>query len=168
MTVSAAQDDDAAADAATVSHAVSGGGYGSVTASDVAVTVSDDETVSTSVALTVSPGAVDEDAGATAIAVTGTLNGAPRTSDTAVSVSVSAGTASTSDFAAVPDITLTIEAGQTTGTATFTLTPVNDAIDEDDETIVVGGTVQGLDAMAATVTVDDDDASAVSSFRRWP
>ena len=106
VTVSAARDADAANDAATVSHAVSGGGYGSVTVPDVTVTVSDDETASASVALTVSPSSsVDEAAGDTAITVTGTLNGAARNSDTAVTVTVSAGTASTGDFAAVQDFT---------------------------------------------------------------
>ena len=43
VTVSATEDADAENDAATVSHAVSGGGYGSVTAAEVAVTVSDDD-----------------------------------------------------------------------------------------------------------------------------
>ena len=47
MTVSAAADTDAVNDTATVTHAVAGGDYGTVTASDVAVTVTDDETVST-------------------------------------------------------------------------------------------------------------------------
>ena len=122
VTVSAAPDADAADDAATVSHAVSGGGYGPVTAADVAVTVADDETASTGVTLTVSDEAVDEDAGATAITVTGALDGAPKTSDTAVTVSVSGGTASTEDF---EDFTLT-GAGQASGTARFTLTPVDD------------------------------------------
>ena len=43
VTVSAAQDADAANDAATVSHAVTGSDYGSVTAPEVAVTVEDDD-----------------------------------------------------------------------------------------------------------------------------
>ena len=46
VTVTAAADTDAAADTAVVSHAVSGGDYGSVTASDVAVTVTVNETAS--------------------------------------------------------------------------------------------------------------------------
>ncbi len=43
VTVSAAEDADAVNDTATVSHAVAGADYGSETASDVAVTVADDE-----------------------------------------------------------------------------------------------------------------------------
>ena len=161
VTVSAAQDADAENDTATVSHAVSGGDYGSVTAPGIEVAVSDDETPSAAVALTASPGTVDEDAGATTIEVTGTLDGAPRTSATAVTVSVAAGTASTDDFAAVPEFTLTIAAGRSSGTATFVLTPVDDAIDEDDETVRVSGTAQNLTVTAGTVTIEDDDERGI-------
>ena len=157
VTVSAAPDADAANDRATVSHAVSGGGYGSVTAADVAVTVADNETASTRVVLTVSPPSVEEEAGPTPVTLTGTLDEAARTSDTAVTVTVSAGTASTEDFAEVADFTLTIAAGQTSGTATFTLTPVDDNVDEPEETIVVEGTTPGLEVTAATVRITNDD-----------
>ena len=162
VTVSAGQDADAANDRATVEHAVSGGGYGSVTAAEVAVTVADDETASTTVVLTVSPTSVEEDEDGTTITVTGTLNGAPGTSDTAVTVSVSGGTASAGDFAAVQDFTLTIGAGQASGTARFTLTPVDDAIDEGDETVRVAGAAQGLEVTPATVTIEDDDARGIA------
>ena len=79
VTVSAVDDVDAEPDTATVIHAVSGADYGSVPADDVAVTVADDETASTTVELTVSIEKVDEHAGATSVTVTGTLNEAPRT-----------------------------------------------------------------------------------------
>ena len=128
----------------------------------VKVVVQDNDTASTAVALSVAPETVDEDAGATTVAVTAALDAAVRTSDTEVSVSVSAGTASAADFAAVPDFTLTIPAGETEGTATFSLAPVDDAIDEDAETISVNGTVQGLTVTAATVTIADDDTAGVA------
>ena len=47
VTVTAANDSDSQDDTATISHAVTGGGYGSVTAADVAVTVTDNDEVST-------------------------------------------------------------------------------------------------------------------------
>ena len=47
VTVTAADDSDAADDTATISHAVAGGDYGSVTAASVVVTVDDDETADT-------------------------------------------------------------------------------------------------------------------------
>ena len=161
VTVSTAQDADAANDEATVSHTVSGGDYGSVTAPAVDVTVSDDETPSAAVILTVLPEKVDEDTGATTIEVTGTLDGAVLTSSTEITVSVSAGTASTEDFAPVENFTLTVAAGQISGKATFSLIPVDDDIDEDDETVRVAGIAQSLAVTAATVTVADDDDRGV-------
>ena len=160
VTVSAARDDDAADDTATVTHTVSGGDYASVTAADVAVTVDDDTSVE--VALTVSATSVREAAGATSITVTGTLNGAPRTADTAVTVAVGAsGDAATegTDYETVDEFTLTISAGRTSGTATFSLTPTNDAAHEGDETLSVTGSTAatGLTVIGTTVKITDDD-----------
>ena len=135
----------------------------------VAVSVTDDETASAVVALAVSPPSVDEDAGATMIEVTGTLDGAPRTSDTTVRVTVSGGTASAGDFAAVPDFTLTIPSGDRSGTASFTLTPVDDGLDEPRETIVVGGTSPGLevtDAVVRIVNIDSVPRAWLAHFGR--
>ena len=140
-------------DAATVSHAVSGGGYGSVTVPDVTVTVPDDETASASVALTVSN--VERRRGGERHRHHGDRHPervGPEFRYGGDHYEVSAGTASTGDFAAVQDFTLTITAGQISGTANFRLTPVDDTIDEDDETVRVAGTVQGL-----TVTSRDGD-----------
>ena len=135
VTVSAAQDADAATDTATIGHAVAGGDYGanSVAAGDIAVTVSDDETVSTEVTLTVDPAAVDEGDDATTVTVTGTLNGGTRAAATVVTVSVGdAGDAATegTDYGTLGSVTLTIAAGSTSGTTTFTLTPSDDDVDE--------------------------------------
>ena len=162
VTVRAAADDDAADDTATVSHAVSGGDYGAndVAADPVAVTVVDDETAATGVTLTVSPDQVGEGDGATALTVTATLNGGAFTADTAVALAVRALTADTTDFSA-GTATLTILAGDTTGTAELTLTPAGDDVDEDDETAAVEGMVAGLDVTAGTVTITDDDTRGV-------
>ena len=136
VTVSAAADTDAVNDTATVSHAVSGGDYGTnnVTASDVAVTVSDDETVSTGVVLSVNPASVSEDAGATVVTVTGTLDHAPRLADTEVTLTVG----NTDDAATEGTDYGTIESRHaddrcgvaTSGTKTFTLTPADDDVAE--------------------------------------
>ena len=162
VTVSAGQDVDAEDDAATISHAVSGADYGSETAADVAVAVTDDETASTEVSLSLNPVTVDEDGGAVSVTVTGTLDGAPRTTDTTVTVAVSGAQTSSGDFAAVTDFTLTISALEASGTATFTLTPVDDDVDESNETVTVGGTVSGLTVTGATLTIEDDDTRGVA------
>ena len=167
VTVSAFHDVDANTDWAMVSHAVSGGGYRSVPADDVEVTVADDETASTTVELTVSIEKVEEGAGATTVTVTGTLNGAPRRDPMFVSVSVGAsGDAATqgTDYATTLARGLWIDAGQTSGgPATFTLTPVDDDLDEEDEALTVAGRTVGvrLDVTATTVTIADDDTRGV-------
>ena len=165
VTVSAAGDADAQDDAATISHAVSGGDYGSVTAADLPVAVSDDETASSEVTLALSPTSVAEGAGATAVRVTATLNDAPRTTDTAVTVAVGASgdeAVEGMDYAAVADLTLTITAGDTSGSASFTLTPVGDAVDEPDESVSVSGTTGALTVRPASLSITDDDERGVA------
>ena len=69
-----------------------------------------------------------------------------------------AGTATEdTDFARVQPFALTIDAGETTGTATFTLIPVADDVDEDDETVSVSGTAQVFNQTVSRATDDGDD-----------
>ena len=164
VTVSAAQDADADADTATIENTVSGADYGSVVADDVAVTVTEDEKVSSKVTLTVSAPTVAEDAGTTQVTVTGALNGIPLAAATVVTVSVGAsGDTATegTDYTDVGDLTLTIPEGQTSATVDFTLTPANDDIDEADEAVTIDGTVQSLTVTPATVTITDNDTRGV-------
>ena len=116
----------------------------------------------TAVSLSVSPDEVGESAGATTLTVVGTLNGGAFTQNTAVALTVSAGTAAETDDYAAGTATLTILAGQTAGTATLTLTPVDDDIDEEDETVIVKGTVTGLEVTPDTVTITDNDSAGVT------
>ncbi len=128
--------------------------------------VAANNTSATTVALTLSPSSVAESAGATSMTVTGTLDGAPRAADTAVTVAVGdSGDAATegTDYATVDDLTLTIDAGETSGTATFSLTPTDDDLDEDDEMVSVAGATAaaGLDVTPTTATIVDDDTRGV-------
>ena len=123
--------------------------------------------VSTAVVLSLSANSVDEGTGPTAITVTGTLNGVARPSDTEVTVAVgdSADSASEgTDYATVADLTLTIDAGETTGTASFTLTTTDDDVDEGDETLSVMGTTTASDlsVTGTTATIVDDDERGVT------
>ena len=81
-------------------------------------------------------------------------------------MSVSAGTgtgaAGAGDFAAVPDFTLTIPAGSQSGTADFPFEPVDDDVDEDDETVAVSGTVSGLDVVPTVLAIVDDDTKGIA------
>ena len=129
------------------------------------LTITDDDSASTEVELSVSLRSVAEDAGGTPVTVTGTLDGGARTSATTVTVSVGATADSATegtDYATVNDLTLTIDAGQPSGTATFTLTLTNDTLGEGDETVTVTGrtTVSGLSVSGTELTIADDDSAS--------
>ena len=116
----------------------------------------------TTVTLTVSPDTVDEGDSATLMTVTGELAGTPMSAVTTVTVAVGAtGDAATegADYETVNDLTLTIDAGQTSGTATFTLTPIDDNLDEGNETLTLNGSTTSPVSFASspTVTVRDDE-----------
>ena len=162
VTVSAAQDSDADDDAAVIGHSVAGGDYTDFVAESVTVMVNDDETASDSITLTAAPASLAESASATTITVTAALNGGTRDVDTPIAVNVGSGTATSgADFGAVDALTITIPANTLSQTGTFSLDPIQDAIDEPDETVTVAGstTVSGISITDTTVTITDDDSA---------
>ena len=163
VTVEAADDPDGDADMATVTHAATGGGYAGIMGSDVAVEVRDDDRASRTVQLAVDPATVDEAGGAVALTVTATLDGAARASATEIALAVTGGTATSGeDFQALTGLSVTIPANETEGSATVTFTPMDDALDEGlSETVVLGGTVDGLTVRTATLTLADDDGRGI-------
>ena len=169
VTVTVVDDVDAEDDAdVTLSHTADGGGYDNVAGDDVLVTIDDDDTASDRFTLTVNPTEVSEGVGSAgrSVTVTAELNNAPRTADTEVTVSVGPGTASSSDFDAVNDFTLTISKNQMFGTANFNLKPVDDMVDEGDETVRVSGSASGLTMNSAPgVTILDDDTRGIELSR---
>ena len=133
-------------------------------------------TVGAKVTLTVSPTNVAEDATGTdrTVTVTATLDGESRSEDTEVTVSVAAGTAvEGADFSAVTNVTVRIAGGATSGTATFDLVPLDDNIDEPDETVIVSGTTTASDLTVepddgVTLTIEDDETPPVISLILTP
>ena len=128
-----------------------------------AVAIADDDIGSTRADLAVHPAEVREDAGATTVRVTAALDGAAREEDTAVSVTVgSPGDSAVegTDYATVPDLTLTIDAGETAAEATFRLAPTNNDAVEGAKTITVDGSVSGLAVRSADLTLNDDDVES--------
>ena len=126
------------------------------------ITIADDDEASDGIVLEVAPNRVNEDAGATTLTVTGTLNGSALTTDTLVSLTLAAGTATvTTDYTVSSNTaTLTIPAAATSGTASFRLTPVDDAIDDDDETVTIAASTTSaltLSTSSLTVTIADND-----------
>ena len=142
---------------------------GSTPASDTVdateVTIADNDGAPTGITLTASPESVVESANATTVTVTATVNGTTAyAADKAVTVVVGSGTATEgTDFASVADFTITIPAGASSATGTFTLDPTEDVIDEGaGETVSIAGSTTANDTVDATeVTItDNDDAPA--------
>ena len=130
------------------------------------VTLVDDDVV---IDLSVRPVRVAEDAGATPVTVTATFSNAV-TYDTATTVTVTVGDTGDSatagvDYQTVANFTVTIAAGASSGSAPFTLTPIDDTLAEGDEHISVDGTATGLTVNGAHVTLVDDDVVIDLSVR---
>ncbi len=133
---------------------------------DATGTITDDDTASDAIALTVSPTSVSEDAAATEVTVTATIGGTNTFgADTVIKVNVGAGTDSAiegTDYAEVTDFDLTIKAGASSGIGTFTLTPTDNGIDADDKSINIGGTLTGATVTDATLALTDDDERGIT------
>ena len=120
-------------------------------------TIEDSDALSTAILLGASPAKLREDAGATTVIVTATLNEAPREVATTVTVSVAgSGNAEAVDFAPVTDFDIVVAKGESSGSETFTLRPEDDPFDESDETVTVSGT-SDLPVESAEVALADDD-----------
>ena len=143
------------------------------------ITITDDETPSTSIVLSVKPHTINEQDGRTSVEVTATLDGQALTEDTTVTLSVDYnGSTATSDadYAAVfnPDASLVIPSGSITGSRQFVVVPVVDTLAEGNETIRLIGVVDGLEGDGVGITLSDPAAeptvsaepdSSDSSFR---
>ena len=137
------------------------GSTSGLTVSEATIEIANDDIAPTAVNLSVEPTSVGENAGTTAITVTGALNGTIALgADVAVSVVVGrpAESATTgTDYNAVAPFTLTIPAGSRSATAAFNLTPIDDNVDEPHETITVHGSTSGLLVTSATIALNDED-----------
>ena len=123
-------------------------------------TIWDNDIAPTGMMLAAAPDRVSEDAGATAITITATLNGQRSlANDTQVQLALEDGSAAAGEDFQTATARLTIPAGQMSATATLTLTPVNDAVQEGDETASIIGAADGLTATPAQFTITDDDSS---------
>ena len=90
--------------------------------------------------LTATPDTVAEGGGATQVTVTATLDGAARATETEVTVTVGDSDPTGVGFAAVEPFTLTIAANAASGSASFTLTPADDAWDRADTAVSLTAT----------------------------
>ena len=140
------------------------GSAGGLTVNGADIALTDDDAVP-AVNLSLNPSSVGEDAAGMSVTVTAAFsNGSTYATDTPVAVSVGGtGTAvSGTDYATVAGFDITIGKGKTSGTATFTLAPTQDALVEGDETIGVAGRSGGLTVNGTTATLTDDDRAMLT------
>ena len=139
---------------------VAGSSPGLVVHGTVVTIVDDDHT---EITLTADPARVPEDAAPTSVTVTASTDGDTFADDRTVTVTIGADAAvAGTDYATVSGFTITIAAGQTSGSETFTLTPSDDTIVEGDETLTVAGSSPGLVVHGTVVTIVDDDHTEIT------
>ena len=129
------------------------------------VVLADDDQTSTRIILSLSarPATISEGDGPTIVTVTGSLDGAPRDTDTVVAVSVSGGGEDAAvDFTPVGDFEVRIRAGALFGESSFVLVPEDDRLDEMDETVTVSGLAE-LAVVPALLTLVDNDRTPMIS-----
>ncbi len=143
---------------------VGGSTTGGATVTGTTVTITDNDAAPSGITLSVSPTIVIEGAGPTTVTVTATVEGGT-TYATAQGVTVEVGAAGDAategtDYAAVDDFTVTIPAGSTSDTGTFSLDATDDELDEGNgETLSVSGTLSGVTVTPAAVTITDEAPS---------
>ncbi len=124
-------------------------------------TITENDTESTTVQLTLNPTTISEGDGSEAVLLEARLNASTRTVNSPVRITVAgSGQQNRVGFNAVNPFTITIPARSTSARRTFTLTPQDDSDDEDDETVTVSGSNDDLTVNSATITLTDNDGSA--------
>ena len=157
VTVSSVENDvDGEDQTITVSHGISGGGYGSISVDHVTVTVNDDDTAGVSISptsLSMSEGDADSYTVVLESEPTGTVTITASSSDTTV--------------ATVAPSSLTFTTSNWDTAQTVTVSSVENDVDGEDQTITVshgisGGGYGSVSVDHVTVTVNDDDTAGVS------
>ncbi len=114
------------------------------------------------ISLAVSPESIQEDGGAETVTITASLPRIALAYDEAIVVELlQAGTATKgSDFTigSLPDVT--ISAGETSGSGSVVVTPINDDLVEGDETISFNGATTSLGVTGTNLKLQDDDSEA--------
>ena len=125
-------------------------------------TIADDETASTSISLSASPYSLSEDAGVSEITVTATLDGKVLDEDASVLVdidetideTVSQATRDV-DYSVLYKVTLTIPAGEVSGSLTMLIDPNTDDEEEGNEIIELTVAIVGLTDGTGQIIITD-------------
>ena len=123
----------------------------------------DDDGDPSSIVLSVDKTSFGEADTAGMVNVTATLEGGTLTENAIVEVTLggSATKGSSGDYTATTLGNITITGGESSGTASFTVTPVSDVVVEGDETIELEGAAAAMDITPATITITDDDTATL-------
>ena len=125
------------------------------------LTIEDDDREPDGIELSATPGSVTEDDGEVQVQVTATLTGGgTRTSGTEVTLSVyDVSAVAGADYTAASGILLIIPAGQVSGTASLSVTLVDDDIYEGTETVAIRGSNEdpGLSVRGVRISIADDE-----------
>ena len=158
VTVNVAEDNDAAPGVATIEHAVAGADYAGVTASDVTVTIADNDV--RGVAISPTTLTITEGAGKTYEVV---LNTQP-TGDVTVTPSLATGSDADVTLASSAALTFTSLNWDTVQTVTVNAAEDNDAAPgvATIEHAVAGADYAGVTASDVTVTIADNDVRGVA------
>ena len=163
VTVSAAQDDDALDETATITHSVTStdSDYNGIRAGSIDVTVTDDEDIPVTVTFGQAGHTIAE---GSAVTVRVTLSEDPERQVVIPITKSEQGGITSADYSGVPD-SVTFESGDTE--KTFIVTAAQDALDDDDESVTVGlGTLPNAVTTGAieetTVSITDDDVPSVT------
>ena len=149
-----------------VTNAVTvGGSIGGDTATTINtddIVLQDDDATPTGVTLSVNPTSITENGGARTVAVTATVDGATRFG-TARTVAVTVdghNAAGRVNFVAATSFNITIPAeDQASAPFHITVTPTNNAWDEQNGAAALSGTLGSVTVTGASVTITDDDAT---------
>ena len=134
-------------------HATGSGG-----AESVDITIADDETASTSISLSASPYSLSEDAGVSEVTVTATLDGKVLDADASVLVDIDEVASQATrdvDYSVLYKVTLTIPAGEVSGSLTMLIDPNTDDEEEGNETIELTGAIADLTNGTGQIIITD-------------
>ena len=121
--------------------------------------ISDDETPSASVVVSVMPSQLSESADLTEVQVMVALDGKPLADDATATILIDEDSPATrdTDYSALFNPTITITAGSITGSTRLLIDPVADGMTEGDEAIRIKATLPGLAEGSATLVLTETD-----------
>ena len=125
------------------------------------IVIRDDETPSTSIALSADPSTLSENDDLTTVTITATLDGKALAADATVHLAIDNGSTATRDldYAALFTPRIELLAGSITGTVNFYVDPRADNLEEGDEIIRLTGTIDGLAGDSVEIAISDPGAA---------